>query len=742
MALVQSADTKKKGILDTITEFFKPEPTKPEQDPARMDSFGMYLRGLFFVNEGYRRPKELEWLQDLRQYKGLYDPEVKIAEGNSKVYPKLTRSKVNMVLSRLHEMLFPDKEKNWEISPSNDPRIDEETVIGIAKSLMAQDPKTGKPIPPSKDQLQDAVMKYCKQTCDKMNGVIDDQLEEMDYPQECKGVLRSGLQFGTGIFKGPMINRRSKRFWEPSTTKRGDFIENIKRENVPYFESVRIWDYYPDMSTTMPDKIDGQFERHIMTKHDLRDLIQREDFFPEAIKAYMEEHPDGDYVPKTWETNLQLIEIEAGAGKESTISGTVSQPYGSARKPGKKYEVLEYWGFVDGQDMAACGVMVDDITLEYEANIWLLGNHVIKANLYDRAVGMYKLFFYEKDDTSLFGEGLPRVMRHSQLAVSSGSRMVLDNGACVAGPQVECNYNLMMPGTDISDIYPRKIWFREGRGIEAQYPAIRSINFDSHIKDLFMIVDKFKQFADEETCLPTWLIAGTTSNETAQADSGRRSEITISIKDVVKNFDTFNEKVLRDMYAWNMEFNDRQDIKGDYQIKARGISSLVMREIRMQALREMKREMTPEDWLYVPRRDFLDAEFKAHSLDVPLRSEVEAQAMAKQAVDQKAKELQYEMMIAEVKYKNAQALAMITKSQDKAMDTKIKDKMSGLDEQHKEMDLHTKAADIASTVHGMNLEKNQHNLAAKDQQDQMDLENAKLEQEANLAQQQNYGGEA
>ena len=55
--------------------------------------------------------------------------------------------------------------------------------------------------------------------------------------------------------------------------------------------------------------------------------------------------------------------------------------------------------------------------------------------------------------------------------------------------------------------------------------------------------------------------------------------------------------------------------------------------------------------------------------------------MAKQAVDQKAKELQYEMMIAEVKYKNAQALAMITKSQDKAMDTKIKDKMSGLDEQ-------------------------------------------------------------
>ena len=60
MALVQSADTPKKGILDTITEFFKPEPTKPEQDPARMDSFGMYLRGLFFVNEGYRRPKELE----------------------------------------------------------------------------------------------------------------------------------------------------------------------------------------------------------------------------------------------------------------------------------------------------------------------------------------------------------------------------------------------------------------------------------------------------------------------------------------------------------------------------------------------------------------------------------------------------------------------------------------------------------------------------------------------------------
>jgi hypothetical protein len=62
-----------------------------KRDSDVMSAFGFRLKNQFSVNEAHRRPKELEWLESLRQYKGLYDPDVKIQEGNSRGYTKITR---------------------------------------------------------------------------------------------------------------------------------------------------------------------------------------------------------------------------------------------------------------------------------------------------------------------------------------------------------------------------------------------------------------------------------------------------------------------------------------------------------------------------------------------------------------------------------------------------------------------------------------------------------------------------
>lgn len=654
--------------MDALQEAFDHSEEKAEFDPLSeaMRAFGQTLKNLFTLNEGYRRAKELEWLESLRQYKGLYDPDVTIDANNSKVYPKITRSKINIVLSRLHEMLFPETDKNHEITTSPEPKIAPAIVAMLAQALTQQDPQTGELVPPTQDDLMAAVLEFAKKTCERMAVVIDDQLLEMDYPEETKKVLRSGLTYGTGILKGPMIRNRVKRRWEARGP--GVYEENISTEEVPFYEFVRIWDWYPDMTVTDTDKMEGSWERHIMTKHDLRLLAKRGDFYSKVILEYMRDHPSGDYVAKNWEVDLQVIEVEAGAGKigqttkmSSAVTGDDTQR-STNRQLGKKYEVLEYWGYVDGSDLQTCGLNIEDVELEYAANVWILGNRIIRAALFDKALDQYKVFYYEKDETSLFGEGLARVIRHSQIAIAAASRMVLDNAACVSGPQVEVNWSLTTPGTDISSIYPRKIWYREGKGVDAQYPAIRSLQFESHIPELLSISDAFKQFADEESTLPTWLIGQMMNNETAQATSGRMGMITISIKDVVKNFDAFTEKVIGDLYAWNMEFNPREDIKGDYNVKARGVSSLVMKEVRMQAMNQLATTMTPEDWVYVSRRDFLKERFKAYDLVIPLKTEEEAEKIRQQAQSARGQQLAYEQMEAEIAYKKAQTLGQLTKA--------------------------------------------------------------------------------
>jgi hypothetical protein len=250
--------------------------------------------------------------------------------------------------------------------------------------------------------------------------------------------------------------------------------------------------------------------------------------------------------------------------------------------------------------------------------------------------------------------------------------MVLDNGACVAGPQVEANISLLTPDTDYNSFYPRKIWYREGKGVDAQYPAIRSVEFHSHIKELLSIIDAFKQFGDEETTLPTWMIGQMVNNETAQATSGRMATITVSIKDVVKNFDAFTEKIVQDLYAWNMEFNPRQDIKGDFKCKARGVSSLVMKEIRMQALAQLTTTMTPEDWIYIDRREFLKEKFKAHDLNIRLRTEEEADKLRQEEANSIMNQLQIEAIKAEISKDKAQAMVNLTKAKEKNVEATIK----------------------------------------------------------------------
>lgn len=62
---------------------------------------------------------ELRWLDDLRQYKGIYPPHIAQELKDSKrsqVFYRLTTFKVNTTVARLMDLLFPQRSKNWAFS--------------------------------------------------------------------------------------------------------------------------------------------------------------------------------------------------------------------------------------------------------------------------------------------------------------------------------------------------------------------------------------------------------------------------------------------------------------------------------------------------------------------------------------------------------------------------------------------------------------------------------------------------
>jgi hypothetical protein len=71
------------------------------------------------------------------------------------------------------------------------------------------------------------------------------------------------------------------------------------------------------------------------------------------------------------------------------------------------------------------------------------------------------------------------------------------------------------------------------------------------------------------------------------------------------------------MYDWNMRFNPKQEIKGDYMVKARGASALVAKELRQHAIQGfLAATSNPLDAPYTKRGYLLREGAKALDLEV------------------------------------------------------------------------------------------------------------------------------
>src|SRR5208283_2551962 len=100
------------------------------------DNLGFRLLSQFRTLEAERRDLELIWADSLRQYRGVYDPEVKkkiIDNDGNMVYPKITRMKVLTAAAKINEIVFPDVDKNWDIRPDPAQSVSKAELVNIIK---------------------------------------------------------------------------------------------------------------------------------------------------------------------------------------------------------------------------------------------------------------------------------------------------------------------------------------------------------------------------------------------------------------------------------------------------------------------------------------------------------------------------------------------------------------------------------------------------------------------------------
>ena len=592
------------------TELFETDDVSviQEGDELNAGSVVDYIHSRFKRAEDARQTDELRWLRAYRNYRGLYGSDVQFTETEkSRVFVKVTKTKTLAAYGQINDVLFGNNKFPLTVNPtvlpdgvsdsvhiSLDPNAEagQEALSGAFDSgpniSFLFDPneklKPGETmfdrmekLGPLKDRLESLGDKIIEGpgTTDttvtfhpamiaakKMEKKIHDQLEESGANKQLRHTSFEMSLFGTGIMKGPFAVDKEYPNWDEES---GEYDPLIK--TVPSTSHVSIWNFYPDPDAYNMDEAEYVVERHRMTRSQMRGLKSRPFFREESIDDAI--RMGESYDKKYWEQDM-----------EDDATNTASP---------ERYEVLEFWGFVDTEILEANGVPIPKElkdTEQVNVNAWICNGKVLRLvlNPFKPTRIPYYAVPYELNPYSFFGVGIAENMDDTQTLMNGFMRLAIDNAALSGNLIIEVDETNLVPGQDLS-VYPGKIFRRQG-GAPGQ--GIFGTKFPNVAGENMQLFDKARVLADESTGFPSFAHGQTGVSGVGRTASGismLMSAANGSIRNVVKNVDDYLIGPLgRAFFAFNMQFNFDKSIKGDLEVKASGTESLMANEVRSQRL--------------------------------------------------------------------------------------------------------------------------------------------------------------
>lgn len=614
---------------------------------ARM---GNHLSQRFSVHKADRRTQEQQWLRNLYQFTGKYDPEVesKLDANRSRAYPKLTRTKIMVIVARLMNLLFPQGDKSWGIGASKVPVLTQDDLTTAFREWRLENPNAEV----TREELDKIIRKFAVEAAEKMEVHIEAQLQDAmgsatetdnsDFVALCRRVILSAAIYNTGVLKGPMTlsRRKSTIAVTPGIDPTVTMVDSFR----PYFEAVDIWRYYPDMQARTFSDMEGEFEEHIYTKQQLEGLMRRDDFISEHIKEFLEKHQDGNYTPATHEQDLDNL-----AGMKQ------------ASQRGKRYRVQEFWGNVSKEFVESTGLeLPDDIegVSQFRVTAWVADRWVIKLalNPMPAHTNVYHKFVFDDSVPGLMGGSMCEIMRDSQMAVSSAARMLIDNASVTCGPMLEIDTSKLLGGQDIKTIGPYRNYFTDMRNNPAGHRAINNVSVDSHMNELLAVMNQFLQFSDMETFVAGYGDVENTPGEALRTSAGASMVLgnaALPFRDIVRSFDRFTVSVLNALIEWNRIFNEDIEFVGDLRPVAKGATSLIAKEVRAFALDNLKQTLDEEEMMYIDSEKLLEQRLMAR--DIPVmdikasQEEVDRRKEAREQEREQARQQAQELFRAELR---------------------------------------------------------------------------------------------
>lgn len=583
-----------------------------EKSAEELRKLAAYSEIVSTVNKAFeqakdaRRPQENKWLQAYYAWRGEYTPEEKANistakernHASSEVFIKITKTKATAALGQIQEILFnqdsfpigiePQKlpqgiAKNAFIVPENLPIPEDiygysgdgkdlkpgETSKSLLAGLMGKYKALtqGKKVieGPSPDSKQFPQINPAEEAALNMEKTILDQFEAGDLRREIRYASWETVTLGSGCIKGPLTYSNTVHSWEKGEDNKIKYKPVV--EDLPKSTFVSIWNLYPDPNCSKIENASYMVEKHLMNRQQVAELKRFAGFDKDAVERMLRSNPVREH--ESWEDAIKET--------NQTLAD-------------ERYEILEYWGYLRKEHIEQFKPELKDelasLVDQAQVNVWIYKDEILRLviNPFVPARIPYCIVPYEEHEYQIWGIGLPENMQDTQNLMNGHTRMAIDNLRLAGNVILEVNEAALVPGQG-NALYPGRI-FRKQNGAAQQ--ALNAITIPNVSQQHFMAYDKARQMADEVSGQPSYSYgqSGVTSTtRTAAGMSMLMSAAAGNIKQVIKNFDEYLLKPLGEAYfAWNMQYNEKADIRGDLKIVAKGTSALMQKEVQSQRL--------------------------------------------------------------------------------------------------------------------------------------------------------------
>ena len=531
-----------------------------------------------------KKPIENIMLRALRQRNGQYEADklqqIK-GQGGSQVYMMLTEVKCRGAESWLRDILLDTGTPPWDLTPTPIPDLAPDQLEEL-KNLFAQKvikDMQAKGVAPTVEEMAEleevvsqdfrfAVLQEAQNRADKMKLKINDQFAQGGWADAFNEFITDMVTYPSAFVKGPVVRRQ--RILGYSKGEDGSTIVEGTERLGPEYERVNPFNVYPEPGITHINE--GYiFEHHPMSRSQLADLIGVPGYDDEAIREVLKIGNGQSWINE--DTKLQEEEQE--------------RKYYSYESPTETFDALEFWGKVSGkmlQDWGLSEEEVPDAAKEYDANVWVVGNYVVKAILNYDPLGEkpYVKTSFIKAPGAFWGKGIPEIIEDLQNVCNAAARSLVNNMGLASGPQVEVNLERIPPNEDITQLHPWKIWQVTNDPLGSSAPAVRFSQPDSRANELMGVYDRFSKLADDHSGVPSYVTgdlnvsgAGRTASGLSMlmgsAGKGIRQIVMYIDNDIVR-------PIVQRQFIYNMRYDEDESIKGDVEVLARGAINLATKE--------------------------------------------------------------------------------------------------------------------------------------------------------------------